>query len=94
MNDTYRAFWSRGQPGTLIVADPAGTVVASLQITRTFDGPSPLMLRDTEWSIYPGSSWAKDDDSPCGDLGEWSAAVFRSAQRRAGGDSRDGRRLV
>ena len=81
MTDTFRAFWSRRQPGTVIVADPAGKIDASFQITGTFGRPSPLMLAGTGWSIYPGSSWMEEEDSPGDGMGEWSVAVFNLARR-------------
>lgn len=85
MSDTHRAVWSRRQPQTVVVADPAGKIVASLQITETSGRPSPLMLHDTEWAIYPGAAWAEEDDSPGDGLGEWSVAVFRNTQRAESG---------
>lgn len=81
MNDTCRALWSRHEPGTVVVADPRGEVVALLQVKGAYARPSPLMLAGTDWACYPGSSWV-EEDSPGDGLGEWSVAVFRDARRR------------
>jgi len=72
------AVWSRQQSGRLVIADTAGTVMATYPVARAGDRPGPGMLLGSGWYAFPGAEW--EEEPP----GRWSVAVFRHPITQAG----------
>ena len=77
------ARWTAQQPGTLLITDDIGAIVAKHAVRPPGERPGPLILAGTGWAAYPGSEW--DEEPP----GCWSAAVFpHPLPQRPGSDDR------
>jgi hypothetical protein len=78
MTECCFAVWSRQQSGRFVIADTAGTVMATYPVPQTADRPIPGMLLGSGWCAFPGAEW--EEEPP----GRWSVAVFRHPAMQAG----------
>ena len=68
------AMWSEKQPARLVIRDPDGNVVSTLDVTPDHtigERPNLRLLWHTGWTAYPGSEWRDEDWT-----GDWEVKVF------------------